>query len=154
MPAVNTSLSLGSLGLKDVWLTLCDFERYPRFMENVLDVTIEQRTDDEIISTWRVLLNGSELTWTERDRLLADHRIVFEQIDGDLEVWKGEWSIQQTGSGLTVHLNVEFDLGIPSLAEVLHPIGERAIRANSLQMLEGIRDRIRDPRQSSALVEA
>ncbi|MBB6157624.1 ribosome-associated toxin RatA of RatAB toxin-antitoxin module [Pseudomonas sp. JAI115] len=154
MPSVNTSLNLGSLELERVWSTLCEFQRYPEFMKDVLDVTIEQRTGNEIISTWRVLLNGSELTWTERDLLLPDHRIVFQQIDGDLEVWSGEWSIQQAGDDLSVQLDVLFDLGIPSLADVLHPIGERAIRANSRQMLEGIRDRILLSKLSTVAVEA
>lgn len=141
MPDVNSSLDLGPMDRDVVWATLCDFERYPDFMKDVLEVTVERVSAAEIISHWRVLLNGSELSWTERDRLTADHRIVFEQIDGDLEVWRGEWRlVSKAGDGaLSVELSVTFDLGIPSLADVLHPIGERAIRANSRQMLEGIR---------------
>ncbi|RMV71060.1 hypothetical protein ALP05_200096 [Pseudomonas caricapapayae] len=154
MPEVNTSLNLGAVQLERVWTTLCEFERYPEFMEDVLDVTIEQSAGNEIISTWRVLLNGSELTWTERDLFLPDHRIVFQQIDGDLEVWSGEWSIKQVGNDISVQLDVIFDIGIPSLADVLHPIGERAIRANSRQMLEGIRDRILLSQLSKVVTEA
>ncbi|KEZ63630.1 cyclase, partial [Pseudomonas amygdali pv. tabaci str. ATCC 11528] len=54
----------------------------------------------------------------------------------------GEWLLIQRADGLHVDLNVTFDLGIPSLAEVLHPIGERAIRANNIQMLDGIRNQL------------
>jgi ribosome-associated toxin RatA of RatAB toxin-antitoxin module len=112
-------------------------------MQDVLEVRVERRTATEIVSHWRVLLNGSELSWTERDLLTDDHRIVFEQTDGDLEVWQGQWRVLTAEDGsLGVELDVSFDLGIPSLAEVLHPIGERAIRANSRQMLEGIRTRV------------
>lgn len=143
MPDVNSSLSMGQMDRDLLWRTLCDFERYPDFMQDVLEVRVERRADAQIISHWRVLLNGSELSWTERDVLTDDHRIVFEQIDGDLEVWQGEWRLLTAEDGsLSVQLDVSFDLGIPSLAEVLHPIGERAIRANSRQMLEGIRTRV------------
>jgi ribosome-associated toxin RatA of RatAB toxin-antitoxin module len=142
MPDVNCSLAMGCIDRDALWRTLCDFERYPDFMQDVLEVRVERRTADEIVSHWRVLLNGSELSWTETDRLTDDHRIVFEQTDGDLEVWRGEWRLVGAKDGnLEVELDVSFDLGIPSLAEVLHPIGERAIRANSRQMLEGIRTR-------------
>ncbi len=80
--------------------------------------------------------------WTEQDWLVTDERIEFKQTDGDLEVWYGEWLLIQREDGLHVDLNVTFDLGIPSLAEVLHPIGERAIRANNVQMLDGIRNQL------------
>lgn len=143
MPDVNSSLAMGAMDRDVLWRTLCDFERYPDFMQDVLEVRVDRRTATEIVSHWRVLLNGSELSWTERDLLTDDHRIVFEQTDGDLEVWQGQWRIVAAeGGGLKVELDVTFDLGIPSLAEVLHPIGERAIRANSRQMLEGIRTRV------------
>ncbi|SDZ70506.1 Ribosome association toxin PasT (RatA) of the RatAB toxin-antitoxin module [Variovorax sp. YR266] len=143
MPDVNSSLVMGPMDRELLWRTLCDFERYPDFMQDVLEVRVERRTATEIVSHWRVLLNGSELSWTERDLLTDDHRIVFEQTDGDLEVWRGQWRVLIAGDGsLSVELDVSFDLGIPSLAEVLHPIGERAIRANSRQMLEGIRTRM------------
>lgn len=143
MPDVNSNLHLGPMDRDVVWAALCDFARYPDFMRDVLSVDVERVSPTEVISHWRVLLNGSELSWTERDILTPDHRIVFEQTDGDLEVWHGEWRlISAPDQGLTVALDVTFDLGIPSLADVLHPIGERAIRANSRQMLEGIRDRV------------
>jgi ribosome-associated toxin RatA of RatAB toxin-antitoxin module len=143
MPDVNSSLAMGPMDRELLWRTLCDFERYPDFMQDVLEVRVERRTATEIMSHWRVLLNGSELSWTERDLLTDDHRIVFEQTDGDLEVWQGQWRVLTAEDGsLRVELDVSFDLGIPSLAEVLHPIGERAIRANSRQMLEGIRTRV------------
>jgi ribosome-associated toxin RatA of RatAB toxin-antitoxin module len=142
MPHVQSSLTLGALNRDAVWRTLCDFARYPEFMPDVLEVRVEQRSAQEAVSHWRVLLNGSEMAWTERN-VMADGRISFEQIEGDLEVWRGEWLLTGAdGHELRAELNVSFDIGIPALAEVLHPIGERAIRANSRQMLEGIRARV------------
>lgn len=108
-------------------------------MPDVLEVAIDSVGIDESVSTWRVLLNGSELTWTERDTFVHEKRISFCQIDGDLEEWRGSWTLVERSDGLYVDLEIMFDMGIPSLAEVLHPIGERAIRANSTKMLDGIR---------------
>ncbi|WP_186102575.1 type II toxin-antitoxin system RatA family toxin [Burkholderia gladioli] len=142
MPQVLNSVFLGRFERADVWPILSDFARYPDFMADVLDVQVPPHTGGELHSTWRVLLNGSELTWTEVDRLVENERIEFEQTDGDLETWYGEWLLVERADGLHVDLNVTFDIGIPSLADVLHPIGERAIRANSQQMLAGIRDRL------------
>ncbi len=142
MPQVSTSVFLGDVARAEVWPILSDFARYPAFMADVLEVDVLSNVGGDLHSTWRVLLNGSELTWTERDLLIENERIDFEQTDGDLEIWAGEWVLVDRDDGLYVDLNVTFDLGIPSLADVLHPIGERAIRANSRQMLDGIREQI------------
>ncbi|MCO5060340.1 MAG: hypothetical protein M9905_21190, partial [Rhizobiaceae bacterium] len=71
--------------------------------------------------------------------------IEFEQIDGDLEVWKGKWELLRDGDNLSAALTVDFDIGIPSLSEILDPIGERAIRANCRQMLDAIRQHASEP---------
>ncbi|AJK49047.1 type II toxin-antitoxin system RatA family toxin [Burkholderia plantarii] len=142
MPQVLNSVFLGRFERADVWPILADFARYPDFMPDVLEVQVPPAAGGEMHSTWRVLLNGSELTWTEADRLVEHERIEFHQTDGDLETWYGEWVLVERDDGLHVDLSVTFDIGIPSLADVLHPIGERAIRANSQQMLAGIRDRL------------
>ncbi|AAZ37662.1 SRPBCC family protein [Pseudomonas savastanoi pv. phaseolicola] len=142
MPDVSTSVLLGDFEPGEVWPILSDFARYPDFMSDVLEVIVHPRQSEYVSSTWRVLINGSELTWTEQDWLVTNERIEFKQTDGDLEVWYGEWLLIQRADGLHVDLNVTFDLGIPSLAEVLHPIGERAIRANNIQMLDGIRNQL------------
>lgn len=155
MPQVSSSVLLGNVERSDVWPILSDFARYPAFMADVLEVQVPVQGDGDshhdMHSTWRVLLNGSELTWTERDVLVQNERIDFEQTDGDLETWFGEWVLVDREDGLYVDLNVTFDIGIPSLADVLHPIGERAIRANSRQMLDGIREQILMQRDAQAL---
>ncbi len=143
MPRVMTEVGLGELRPIEVWPTLIDFERYPSIMTDVISVTVQERMRDGMITSWEVLLNGSRFTWTERDVFSAPHLITFEQIDGDLEVWRGSWDLQVERGELVARLTVDFDIGIPSLSEILDPIGERAIRANSRQMLDAIRDHAR-----------
>ncbi|MGF0242344.1 type II toxin-antitoxin system RatA family toxin [Rhodococcus sp. IEGM1300] len=151
MPDVSSSVLLGDFEPSEVWPILSDFARYPAFMNDVLEVTVSHRKNDCVTSSWRVLINGSELTWTERDWLIPCERIKFTQTEGDLEVWYGEWLLIRRPDGLHVDLNVTFDLGIPSLADVLHPLGERAIRANNIQMLDGIRHQLLAHRKQLAI---
>jgi hypothetical protein len=140
MPAVDAAVDLGRLSKAEVWPTLISFERYPEWMEDVILVEVLSRGSDFMVTSWEVLLNGSRFTWTERDILKEPSLIEFEQIDGDLEVWRGRWELINRGENLWAELRVEFDIGIPSLAEILDPIGKRAIRANSQQMLDAVRD--------------
>ncbi|WP_329563599.1 type II toxin-antitoxin system RatA family toxin [Kitasatospora sp. NBC_01266] len=141
MPTVRTSVVIPDVDIHHVWDTVCDFEKHPLHMVDVLEIRYLERTAEQALSSWRVLLNGSELTWTERDFFSPPNRIDFDQTEGDLEVFRGSWELEQCGTGIKVTLEIEFDLGIPSLAAVLDPVGVQAIRSNSSSMLTAISER-------------
>ncbi len=139
MPTVENTVIIPDVDLETVWDVMCNFETFPALMADVVSVTCFDRDGQTLKSSWVVLLNGSELMWEEQDVLVPHKEIRFHQIEGDLEVWQGVWTITQDGPDVVVNLSVEFDIGIPSLAEILHPIGERAINANTIQMLTAIK---------------
>jgi len=139
MPKVETKIFIEDVDDKVVWDILVNFEAYPRIMTDVLSVGCFNKNDTGFDSEWRVLLNGSELSWIERDDVIPNRKIVFNQIEGDLENWEGYYEIVQEECGVWVTLVVYFDLGIPSLEEILNPIGINAIRSNSLQILNAIK---------------
>jgi ribosome-associated toxin RatA of RatAB toxin-antitoxin module len=134
-------MEVPGVSLGDVWRVVSDFEQFPALMPNVLSVEVVGQDGDATITTWRVVLEGSEMTWDERDTFVPNERITFEQVDGDLDVFRGEWTLAERDGGVLVTLTVEFDLGIPSLATVLNPVGVKAIDANSREMLTAIGDR-------------
>jgi uncharacterized membrane protein len=138
MPLVENRVEITDADLDTVWKVMCDFEAFPRLMQDVIEVSCFDRSGASCKSSWKVLLNGSELTWIEHDEFIDGKEIRFHQVEGDLEVWEGSWRIQQRGDRVIVDLIVSFDLGIPSLAHILDPIGIRAIAANARQMLEAI----------------
>ena len=141
MPLVSNEVVIHGVNLDEIWVILCDFEKYPDLMEDVLSVKYVSRDGKTSVSDWRILLNGSEMSWRERD-VYKDNRVIeFEQLDGDLEIWRGSWAIVEQDENALVRLEVEFDIGIPSLAATLDPIGIRAIKSNSLQMLNAIKER-------------
>jgi ribosome-associated toxin RatA of RatAB toxin-antitoxin module len=141
MPIVRSSIDILHVDVAHVWNVVCDFERHPEYMADVLEVRYLERTAATALSSWRVLLNGSELTWVERDLFTPPSRIDFDQIEGDLELFRGSWSIAGPDGGVRVSLEIEFDLGIPSLAAVLDPVGIQAIHTNSRSMLTAIGQR-------------
>ncbi|MBT0773327.1 SRPBCC family protein [Kineosporia sp. J2-2] len=145
MPSVRTSVLVPGADIDYVWSVVRDFEKHPDYMADVLDIRFLERDDVTALSSWRVLLNGSELTWEERDHFHPPHRIDFDQTEGDLEVFRGSWTLTQTDEGVDVVLDIEFDLGIPSLAAVLDPVGIQAIHSNSRSMLTAISERRPEP---------
>lgn len=145
MPRVVSRVVIPRISRSRVWAVLRDFERYPETMDDVLEIQVSSVDGDEATSSWRVLLDGAELSWTERDVFEPMKRIQFEQIEGDLECFRGEWRLETEGDGVLVILEVEFDLGVPSLSEVLNPLGIDAIESNSRMMLDAIRVRSQAP---------
>jgi ribosome-associated toxin RatA of RatAB toxin-antitoxin module len=126
--------------IESVWELICDLDAYPRIMEPVRSITVLESGKDWSIAEWEVELKGSILRWTEReDRHPRDYRVVYEQVDGDLEVLQGHWQLREVGGGNTeATLEIEFEIGIPMLRDMLNPIAERALRDNARIMLRSL----------------
>lgn len=143
MPKVDVTVTIQA-PIAEVWRAVNDVEAYPEFMENVRTVTILSDDHPERITTWSVLLKGSVLEWTEKEVVDdANHRIVFDQLDGDLDLFSGHWQLREVGvSGVEAELSVEFEIGIPLLADMLNPVAARALRDNSERMLREIERKV------------
>ena len=139
MPNVEVSWEIDA-PLDEVWRAVNDIEAYPGYMDNVRRVEILSSDGDERVSSWSVLLKGSVLEWTELETVdLGQRRIDFRQLDGDLDLFAGAWQLDVgEGGRVTVSLDVEFEIGIPLLADMLNPVAARALRDNSAQMLSEI----------------
>lgn len=123
-----------------VWGVVSDVVGYPEYMENVREVTlVDVGPDGERILAWTVILKGSVLQWIEVERINEKgRRIDFDQRSGDLETFRGHWQVCDSANGTIVELDIEFEIGIPMLAEMLNPVAERALRDNSEQMLRAL----------------
>ncbi len=140
MPVVLVDRIMLGVRVEEVWAIASRLTDYPRFMEQVISVDELSAAGENLITSWTVLFNGNELRWTERDRFdLGRTTMSFEQIEGDLRTWRGHFRLESlTENRVRGSYEVEFDLGVPALADLLHPLGERAIRANCSIMLESI----------------
>lgn len=123
----------------DVFPTLCDFERYPELTDAVRDVQVVARDAERAISTWEVNFRKGILRWTEEDRFAPDeHRIVFNQIDGDVDHFAGSWELTTRNGGCRVSFDADFDMGIPSLRDIIEPIAADALDENIRAILTGL----------------
>lgn len=122
-----------------VWKVLLDYEAFPDFMDGVNEVTINGGEGDRRTSSWVVELKGSEMEWDQED--VFDHaarRWEFRQSDGDLAQYEGYWQVSEGDSGGAVlELKVEFDIGLPLVADMIHPAVAKALEGYQ----QGIVDR-------------
>ncbi|MEK8173290.1 SRPBCC family protein [Streptomyces sp. M19] len=144
MPHVEVNLPIKAPAAA-AWEAVTRLEDYAAYMENVESVTVigESETGSRT-SQWSVLLKGSVLEWVEEDVLDEEKRVMsFSQVSGDLDEFTGYWRVEDDGDGTSVvTFYVDFEIGIPLLADMLNPVATRALRENSEHMLHAIERRI------------
>jgi len=125
-------------GVKETYDILCNFERYPDHSPEVRSVLIESNNGDRF-STWETTFRNGLLRWKERDMFDPEtNTISFEQTEGDIEHFSGWWKIAGENGGSTVRFWAQFDMGIPSLSNIIDPIAEQALRENIIAILKGL----------------
>jgi ribosome-associated toxin RatA of RatAB toxin-antitoxin module len=140
MPRVDLELDINA-PVERVWRAVTDVERYPESMDSVRSVTIVDADGPTVRRTaWSVLLKGSILQWEEVETLDPDERVMSsQQVSGDMEKFEATWSLQPIDADrTTVSLAVDFEIGIPLLADMLDPVAQRALRENCTEMLRGV----------------
>jgi ribosome-associated toxin RatA of RatAB toxin-antitoxin module len=115
-------------------------DRFPEFMPDVESVVVLERSADRAITRWKTLVEDAPIEWTEEDRFDdAALRIDYALIEGDLDTFEGSWTFVQDGELTRVVLGVEYDFGVPTLAELIGPTLEKKVRENSQMMLAALK---------------
>ncbi len=115
-------------------------DRFPEFMPDVETVTILQRYPDGVVSRWKTLVEEAPIEWTEQDRFDdAALRIDYKLLEGDLDKFEGAWTFEYRDGATHVVLGVDYDFGVPTLAELIGPTLERKVRENSEMMLAALK---------------
>lgn len=112
---------------------------YPTFMPDLVSVELLERDGNSTVTNWVSSVAGRRIQWTERDVFFPEqYRIEYEQIKGDLKVFRGYWQLTQEEDGVMVALYVDFEFGIPMIAGMLNPLLKKTVRDNSENMLKYI----------------
>ncbi|MEU5088747.1 SRPBCC family protein [Streptomyces sp. NPDC021356] len=117
-----------------------DFRRYPDVTETVREVVVHPPgADGTVVSDWTVRFRNGLMRWSERDSFHPERLTLgFTQLRGDFEVFEGTWRCAPAGSGTVVTFDAGFDLGIPTLADMLDPVAESTLRTNIERILGGL----------------
>jgi coenzyme Q-binding protein COQ10 len=117
-----------------------DQEHFPQFMPDVESVTILERHPEYVISRWKTLVEEAPIEWTEQDRFDDGAlRIDYRLIEGDLDKFEGSWTFEHREGRTHVALGVDYDFGVPTLAELIGPTLEKKVRENSEMMLAALK---------------
>jgi ribosome-associated toxin RatA of RatAB toxin-antitoxin module len=127
-------------GAREVYELAKVQERFPEFMPDVESVTVLERHPSHIVTRWKTLVEDAPIEWTEEDRFdEVAPRIDYRLIEGDFDVFEGSWSFVEEAGLTRVRLTVEYDFGVPALAELIGPTLEKKVLENSAMMLAGLK---------------
>jgi ribosome-associated toxin RatA of RatAB toxin-antitoxin module len=139
MPFVETRVSVVAPA-RVVYELAKQQERFPQFMPDVESITILERRPDGMTSRWKTLVEEAPIEWTEEDRFDdAALRIDYRLLEGDLDQFEGSWTFEERDGVTHVVLGVEYDFGVPTLAELIGPTLEKKVRENSEMMLAALK---------------
>ncbi|MCL4439326.1 MAG: aromatase/cyclase [Firmicutes bacterium] len=120
-----------------------NMEEYPKFMENLENLTVVERGEGYTITDWLAKVDGRDFKWQERDVFDDENlTITYKQTAGDLKKFEGQWTFDKEEDGTKITLTVDFEMGIPVLAGLLNPILKKKVKSNSDAMLEAIKRKV------------
>lgn len=139
MPYVECSIDVAAPAAT-VYELAKEQERFPEFMPDVESVVVLERHPERAITRWKTLVEDAPIEWTEEDRFDDGAlRIDYALIEGDLDTFQGAWTFAENGGTTHVVLGVEYDFGVPTLAELIGPTLEKKVRENSEMMLAALK---------------
>ncbi|MBI4743855.1 MAG: SRPBCC family protein [Actinobacteria bacterium] len=142
MPFVESSIIING-NIDEIYKIAKDMEKYPEFMPDVKSVKVVAREENQTTTKWITSVEGTPICWTEVDVFDDENKnIKYCLIEGDLDKFEGEWIFTQNSEGTKVELTVDFDFGMPTLAELLGPILTEKVRENSMMMLNSMKNKI------------
>ena len=154
MPYVATSIVIDAPAAL-IYELAKDQERFPQFMPDVESVTVVERHADRVLTRWKTLIEDAPIEWLEEDRFDdSGLRIDYKLLEGDLDTFEGAWTFTADSGGTLVALDVTYDFGVPTLAELIGPTLEKKVRENAEMMLAALKaeaeSRTRDRSLSAA----
>jgi len=138
---VESQITIGAPA-REVYELAKEQDRFPEFMPDVETVTVLERHAGYIITRWKTLVEDAPIEWTEEDRFDDDvPRIDYKLIEGDLDTFEGAWTFEEHAGVTFVRLTVEYDFGVPTLAELIGPTLAKKVRENSEMMLAALKSK-------------
>ncbi|MFJ2257769.1 type II toxin-antitoxin system RatA family toxin [Streptomyces sp. NPDC087844] len=144
MRHVTVRLTAHDVDPETAYRRIRDFRRYPTVTDTVHEVVVHPpHADGTVVSEWTVGFRNGLMRWSERDSFTPQSLTIgFTQLSGDFETFDGTWQCGSDEDGTVVTFDADFDLGIPTLAELLDPVAESTLRANIERILRGLLGRV------------
>ncbi|WP_106396558.1 type II toxin-antitoxin system RatA family toxin [Actinocorallia populi] len=123
----------------DVFARVSAFEAFTEHTDVIRRLEVKRDADGRQTSFWEVRFYEGIMRWTQLDAPGPGSRsLAFEQLEGDLDSFHGSWRVEPAAAGSLVVFESAFDLGMPSVAELLDPIAIEAFENTMTAIMRGL----------------
>ncbi len=123
----------------EVFPLLSDMRQYPRYSDRVLALDVAPSANGSVISKWTVKLGPGTATWTQQDDIEPEaYTIRFQGLSGDIDYFKGAWTVRDNGNGCVLRFDCDFDIGLPGLAKLIEPRIGKLLRESIRAIFSGM----------------
>lgn len=119
-----------------------NIERFPEFMDDVVEVEIIEQTEERQVSRWVGLIEefNRTLKWTEEDYWDPETRSCrFEMIEGDFTAYSGTWTFEEDNGTTVAKLIVDYEYAIPLIGPLIKKLLHKKVQQNCDNMLAAIK---------------
>lgn len=119
-----------------------DVERFPEFMDDVVEVKIIEEEGERRVSHWVGLIEefNRTLRWTEEDFWNdEEYSCRFEMIEGDFTAYGGTWTFEEDEAGTLAKLTVDYEYAVPLIGPLIKKLLHRKVQQNCDNMLAAIK---------------
>ncbi len=127
--------------------TVYDFvkhvENFPQFIENIKSIKIIKEKNNRKVADWKIDVQGVPVQW--REEIIFDDTnktMKFKMLEGDYEVYEGEWKFLSLPRGTQIFISVNLGWGFPSFETFIGDVLRRKVKLNFRGMLRAIRQKI------------
>ena len=126
-----------------VYEILKKVEDFPTFMKSIRSLKVVDRSDNRLVTSWQVDIDGALIIWEEED-IFDDNNfsLRFNMLKGDYGSYSGEWKLEDSGANRTkVKLIADFDWGLPAFEQLVGKILEKKAKSSLNGMLRALRNK-------------
>ncbi len=139
MPTIADTILIAAPA-RDVYELAKAQEHFPQFMPDVESVEVLARRANGVTTRWKTLVEDAPIEWIEDDVFDdATLTIAYHLTEGDLDTFEGTWRFEDRAGETLVTLDVTYDFGVPTLAELIGPTLRKKVEENTAMMLAGLK---------------
>jgi ribosome-associated toxin RatA of RatAB toxin-antitoxin module len=143
MPKIKVSTIVRKQDKQTVYDLLKNIQEFPRFMRDLKSLKVMEKSDNRLVTSWNVVIDGASIVWKEEDIFNDQKRgLKFKMIEGDYSNYAGEWILDETPHGTKVTIVADFDWGLPVFEKFVGNILARKARKSLKSMLNAIKDKL------------
>lgn len=129
-----------------VYEILKKVEDFPTFMKSIRSLKVVDRSDNRLVTSWQVDIDGALIMWEEEDFFDdKNFSLRFNMLKGDYGSYSGEWKLEDSGANHTkINLTANFDWGVPVLEKFVGDVLEKKAKKYALSMLKALKNKLNE----------